>query len=339
MSGGLSDPALRALRHADQVIRETDRNDVFRVYDACRAAVGAIAPLDDFYIALVTPADRRVSYPYLFTNDSFEEAGSVTYGPNGLTAWMLASRRPYRFSDDDGALLNRGNLFGDADPSSDALVVPLLGLEDGEVMGLMGALSDTPNAFADETMRAMEWLAGLVVDRLQSGHPNRRLNLRLVYPELEDDGRSGRLTALNAASRELTELAAALTELARGTGRADGSRAGSAARPGAGSADPELRARLLALSRRCFEIQASLVTRLGPQDDVPTDPLAVLSPRERSVVDLLTGPDGDPGNAGIAAALGISPATVKTHMSSLLEKLGLEHRSELRWLVRSVGRR
>ncbi|HET8594502.1 MAG TPA: LuxR C-terminal-related transcriptional regulator [Intrasporangium sp.] len=319
MSRGLSDAALRALRHADQVIRETDRNDLFRVYDACRAAVGAIAPVDDFYVALVTPADQCVSYPYLFSNDTFEEAGSVTYGPSGLTAWILASRRPYRYSDDDGALLNRGLRFGDPELSKDCVVVPLLGLEGGEVIGLMGALSDTAGAFTDETVRAMEWLAGLVVDRLQAGHPNRRLNLRLVYPELEDEGRSGRLTAVNAAAHGLTELAAELTELARTLESRDETEG--------------LGARLSALSQRCFEIQANLVTRLGPHEEVPADPFAVLSPRERAVVDLVTGPNGDPGNAGIAEALGISQATVKTHMSSLLEKLGLEHRSELRLLA------
>ena len=73
----------------------------------------------------------------------------------------------------------------------------------------------------------------------------------------------------------------------------------------------------------------------GPHRDRRPDPLQALSPRERAVVDLVTGPDGDPGNAAIAATLGIGTATVKTHMGSVLAKLGLEHRSELRWLVRS----
>jgi DNA-binding CsgD family transcriptional regulator len=98
--------------------------------------------------------------------------------------------------------------------------------------------------------------------------------------------------------------------------------------------------RVAALSRRCFELQAALVTRLGVHADLGSapepwsDPLQALSPRERAVVDLVTGPHGDPGNAAIAATLGIGTATVKTHMGSVLAKLGLEHRSELRWLVR-----
>ena len=107
--------------------------------------------------------------------------------------------------------------------------------------------------------------------------------------------------------------------------------------------DPALRDRLAALGRRCFEVQASFVTRLGHQGlgdpeagdggaGAP-DRLEVLSPGERAVVEIVTGPDGDPGNAGVAQALGIGTATVTTHMASVLAKLGLQHRSELRWLV------
>jgi hypothetical protein len=47
------------------------------------------------------------------------------------------------------------------------------------------------------------------------------------------------------------------------------------------------------------------------------------------------GPTGDPGNAGIAKALGIGTPTVKSHMASALAKLGLRNRSELRWLMSS----
>ncbi|WP_347355042.1 LuxR C-terminal-related transcriptional regulator [Intrasporangium sp.] len=316
----LSDAAVRALRYADQLIQEADRSDVFAVYDACRATLGSLAPLDDFYIALINEADRRISYPYLFSNGAFEEAGTVTYAPNGLTAWVVASRRPYRYADDEGALLNRGYRFGDGEPSADTAVVPLLGSEEEGVIGLMGALSDTGDAFTDETVRAMQWLAGLVVDRLRASDPTRGLNLSLVYPEL-DEGRSGSLVALNVAGNALTKMAQELTALAQEV------------------TDAALAERLTELSRRCFGVQAQLVTRLGPTHDAPVDPLRGLSPRERAVVELVTGADGDPGNAGIAAVLGISTATVKTHMSSLLDKLGLEHRSELRWLVRQGSHR
>lgn len=316
----LSDPTIRALRFADQVIHEADRTDVFTVYDACRAAIGAITVLDDFYVALLREQDRRISYPYLFSNGSYAEAGTMTYGPTGVVAWVVASKRAYRHQDDDGALLNRGVRFGDGEPSADAVVVPML-TEDG-VVGVVGALSDTPGTMTDEVVDALTWLAAVVRDRIDAARPGRGLNLAAVYPELQDSGRAGTLTAVNRTASALTAMAAEIQLV----GRMD---------------DADERAAALArLSRRCFEVQAALVTRLGGHagpDSQPghrPDPLDRLSPRERGVVEIVTGPDGDPGNAAIAAALGIGVATVKTHMASVLSKLGLEHRSELRWLVR-----
>lgn len=320
----LSDAAVRALRHADQVIHEADRADVFAVYDACRAAVSAIAQVDDFYVALIREGERQISYPYLFSNNGYVEGGTVTYGPSGVVPWVLASRRPYRYADDGGALLNRAVRFGDGEPSADAVVVPMV--TDEGVVGLLGALSDTPDALGEEVVAAMTWLAGLVQDRLFATSPGRRLDLGLVYPELEDTGRAGALMAVNQASSALSHLAADIDELRRALAHEGG--------------DDAVLERLAEFGRRCFEVQATIVTRLGmrPEHGGPdlggSDPLEGLSPRERAVVSLVTGPDGDPGNAGIAEALDISTATVKTHMASVLAKLGLTHRSELRWLVR-----
>ncbi len=333
----LSDAAVRALRHADQMIREAGRGDVFTVYDACRTAVAALAPVDDFYVGLVQQRDRRVSYPYMFSNGAYEETGTLTYGPGGVVAWVLASQRPYRYRDDAGALLNRGMRFGDDDLSADAVVVPMLG-EDG-VVGLLGALSDTPNSMGDEVVTALEWLAALVVDQVLAAPPNRRLDLRLVYPELEDSGRAGVLMSVNQTATALTEMAAEIESVRRSLAQAVPAHVGADA--------PPVQDRLAALARRCFEVQASLVTRLGHQaggdpdagargEAGVLDPLESLSPRERAVVEIVTGPDGDPGNAGVAQALGIGRATVKTHMASVLSKLGLQHRSELRWLVGRV---
>jgi DNA-binding CsgD family transcriptional regulator len=319
----LSDPVLRALRHADQKMHEVGRGDVFSVYDTCRAAVSALAPVDDFYIALVKDRDRRISYPYLFSNGRYLETGSLTYGPGGVVAWIAASHKPYRYRDDDGALLNRGVRFGDDELSADAAVVPMIG-EEG-LVGIIGALSDTPSVFTDEVVTAMTWLAGVVLDRVQAADPGRRLDLSLVYPELEDDGRAGALLAVNRTSSALTGMAAEIDELR--------------AQLDTLTADGTLDERLEALSRRCFEVQAAIITRVGQHASVDgagesrPDPLEGLSPRERDVVALVTSRTGDPGNAGIARALDIGTATVKTHISSALGKLGLQHRSELRWLV------
>jgi DNA-binding CsgD family transcriptional regulator len=319
----LSDPVVRALRHADQVIHEAERGDAFAVYDACRAAVAAISQLDDFYVALVQERDRQISYPYLFGNGQYLEAGTVTYGPRGVVAWVMASRKPYRFRDDGGALLNRGVRFGDGDLSADAVVVPMV--DDHVVVGLIGALSDSPDAFTDEVVTAMTWLAGLVVDRVLTATPSRRLHLSLVYPELQDTGRAGTLMAVNQAASALTEMAGQIGEIREQL---------QTTRPDDASVE-----RLDALRRRCFEVQAALVTRLGAHTtgDEPTsagpDIFEALSPRERAVVELVMDPAGDPGNAGIAEALGIGTPTVKSHMASALAKLGVRHRSELRWLL------
>jgi DNA-binding CsgD family transcriptional regulator len=319
----LSDLTIRALRHADHVMHEADRSDVFTVYDACRAAVGAITRLDDFYVALVHEQDRELSYPYVFSNGRYLETGTLAYGPSGVVAWVLASHRAYRYRDDGGALLNRGVRFGDGQLSADAVVVPMLG-DDG-VVGLLGALSDTPDVMTDEVVTALTWLAALVLDRIHAASPGRRLNLGVVYPELSDDGRAGTLMAVNQASSALTRLALDIEETAEELPP---------------DADDGARDRLALLSRRCFEVQAALMTRLGGRAETArgtspvSDPLEGLSAREREVVALVIGPDGDPGNAGIAAALDIGTATVKTHVASVLAKLGLQHRSELRWLVR-----
>jgi DNA-binding CsgD family transcriptional regulator len=319
----LSDPVVRALRQADQAIREAERGDSFSVYDACRAAVAAISRLDDFYIALVEERDRQISYPYLFGNGQYLETGTMTYGPRGLIAWLTASHKPYRYRDDGGALLNRGMRFGDGELSTDAVVVPLV--DDVGVIGVMAALSDSAEAFTDETVAAMTWLSGLVVDRVLAASPSRRLDLGLVYPELLDTGRAGTLTAVNHTASALTAMAAEIDEIRR-----DAEEQGLT---------PSTSARLEALGRRCFEVQAALVTRLGAHASAesatvpPQDPLDSLSPRERSVVELVVGPGGDPGNAGIASTLGITIPTVKSHMASALAKLGLRNRSELRWVV------
>ena len=55
-------------------------------------------------------------------------------------------------------------------------------------------------------------------------------------------------------------------------------------------------------------------------------PRAALSPREREVLALVA--EGR-SNKAIAAALFVSPNTVKTHVASLLDKLGAESRAQL----------
>jgi len=98
-----------------------------------------------------------------------------------------------------------------------------------------------------------------------------------------------------------------------------------------------LRRTAQALDRQPERLAADLLTRGLEQEALcarAEASLASLTPRERQVV-LLT--RRGLTNRQIAAALVISPETVKTHVRHALEKFGLSSKAELRLLLLDLG--
>jgi DNA-binding NarL/FixJ family response regulator len=74
----------------------------------------------------------------------------------------------------------------------------------------------------------------------------------------------------------------------------------------------------------------------GARTEHARDRLATLSPRERDVA-LAIGLGHGHGNAEIAATLHLSVATVKGHVSRLLDKLEVDNRVQIALLVQAAG--
>ncbi|MEE1927495.1 response regulator transcription factor [Streptomyces sp. TRM 70351] len=89
-----------------------------------------------------------------------------------------------------------------------------------------------------------------------------------------------------------------------------------------------------AVTRRLIrELAAPAAASAGPARDAPAE-LAALTAREREVLGLL----GEGlANAEIAAALSMAEATVKTHVSRILRKLGLRSRARAAVRAREWG--
>ena len=97
-------------------------------------------------------------------------------------------------------------------------------------------------------------------------------------------------------------------------------------------ANPAFEVVTVAATEGDADVAADVVLVARERDDAPpratrrdTAHGAVLSNREREILALLA--DGL-GNKQIAARLGISPNTVKTHLEMLFDKLGVSSRAE-----------
>jgi DNA-binding CsgD family transcriptional regulator len=313
------------LRTADRRLRRLRSGDRSEIYRICRIALSALAPVDSFYIGLIRDESTMV-FPYTYDRGEFLSPDIIPYRPGGLTHWIKASRQTYRWSDDNGMLLNRGVPFGvEEDVSSDALVAPMIGTGSGDVVGLISIQTYRPQSYTEDHVEALEWLANAVVLTISRDEEDRARNAAL-YPELDTRVITDLEDLADHLWVRLEQIQTAIAALA---------------------AEPEIRTSagltsdLVHLARLCEDLQietadaSSMVARAAEaktSTGAVDDARPILTPRERDIVLLIV--DGL-SNHEIADRLEMAEKTVKTHVTRILRKFNVTQRSGVAWQIRS----
>lgn len=299
-------------------MREASATDPRSVYNACAVAMQCVAPVDDFYVALIDEVNMVTTFPFLLHRGEVQPTSALPYGERGLTAWIIASRRSYTFDHDHGRLVNRGYTFGDDDYSADAIITPML--RGDRAIGLMAVLSNRPSVFGVVHVAAMEWLTRAATLVLTEPEPNRFTQLFDGHPELLA---GGALEELNAPARDLQRIQS-LAESAIATAASD---------PVATQA---LLREIIKLSQDAeARAMSRLVTTAADASHTSSPAWSALSRREREVAEALA-TDPDLSNAQLGTALGLAETTVKSHVAAILRKLELSSRREIHWVVRGA---
>lgn len=319
---------MEILRHADRRLRQVPNDDVHEMCAVVRRAVTAMAPVDAFFVGLYS-GDRVLFIPYVHADGRDRGADTSRYGQHGLSAWVRASARPYRFADDNGQMIHKGAPMGDSRPSADAIAVPMFDLDNGQVVGMLNAQSYAAGSFDDVFVTGMEWLAKALVVALGGRSLDaQRADLYGDFPELDTGRPLSVVDLLDAASDRFDDVADLVDDLHE---RLDD-------RPIDGTqAMPltDLVARLDDIQIECRRAAAQLTMMAVRATDQGQRerPGATLTGRELEIAELIA--TESLSNGELARRLTISEKTVKTHVSNILTKLGIRQRSELAWLLRA----
>jgi DNA-binding CsgD family transcriptional regulator len=299
------------LREAYHKIEALFRSDHYGLYDYVRFVAGKIAHVDAFFVGFLQ-GTSRIRYPYGYDDGEYVNPDTHNFGPNGQTAWLLSHRQTYRLAYDNGAALHAGIPVGEAGRrSADAVTVPIFRpAKSGpsQLFGLLSMQSYTPGSYDDNAVRAFEWLCELVE--------------RVLTREGEDREALRRLPAGDAAPNLLTSdhvmeylshRIASIREIAAEA-----------------MDEPDVRASVHAHLGRIIDatehIQSELIEMLMETDEGPERRYASLTKAQQNVAVLLAdGLDNDQ----LAAELGISLNTVKTHLSAILRKYGMAYRAQV----------
>lgn len=297
---------MEILRGADRRISSSRPDEAGHRYEACRHALGAIAPVDSFYVGVFT--DRQVlTVDAVFDRDIPYGGDVIPFGPDGLSAHVLRTAKTYTWDEDDGRLILDGLRFGDRSAvSQDAVATPIISA-DGSVAGLLAALSYRRHAFDAEFVAAAEWLAtALAVSNDHHAAMLDRLDLSAIYPDRP---------AEQAAEQMLIQVRQTLTQIDHYL-----SAAGHHS-----PQDADLAEALRLLKDMRSYLKPDDRPRLRPTSSYD---LSRLTQREREIVNTLLAA-GPLTNRQLAQRFGISEYTVKGHIGKILTKLGLDNRRAL----------
>jgi len=299
------------LREAYHKIEALFRSDHYGLYDYVRVVAGKIAHVDAFFVGFLQ-GTSRVRYPYGHDDGQYVDPDTHNFGPDGQTAWLIKHRQTYRFAYDNGAALHAGIPLGaPGRRSQDAVTVPIFRpAKDGpdQLFGMLSMQSYTPRSYDDNAVRAFEWLCE-VVERVLTREGEDRESLRRL--PAGDVGPN--LLTSDHVMEYLTHRVASIREIA--TEALD--------EPDTGAA---VHAHLDRIVDVAEHIQSELIEMLMETDEGPERRFRGLTKAQQTVAVLLAdGLDNDQ----LAAELGVSLNTVKTHLSAILRKYGFHSRSQV----------
>ncbi|MET7277271.1 LuxR C-terminal-related transcriptional regulator [Kribbella sp. NPDC005582] len=299
------------LREAYHKIEALFRADHYGLYDYVRFVAAKIARVDTFYVGFLH-GTSRVRYPYGYDDGRYVDPDTHRFGPNGQTAWLLKHRQTYRFAYDNGAVLHAGVPIGEVGRrSEDVVTVPIFRpVKDGpdQLFGMLSMQSYEPHSYDDNAVRAFEWLAGVVERVLTREGEDRDALRRLPAGDVGPD-----LLTSDHVMEYLAHRIASIREIATEAMVEDGVTAG-------------VHGHLVRIIDTTEHIQSELIEMLMETDEGPERRFAGLTKAQQGIAVLLAdGLDNDQ----LAAELGISLNTVKTHLSAILRKYGMAHRAQV----------
>nr|WP_246242135.1 LuxR C-terminal-related transcriptional regulator [Flexivirga aerilata] len=300
-------------------MRTAERGRHATRYAICRTTISALTRVDSFYIGFYRDEDT-LFIPYIYDHDEFISPDIGVFSKQGVSYWVRASKRPYRYQDDNGARLANAIPFGDeTEVSHDAVVVPLFDTGSGDVAGLMSIQSLEPDVYDDQVVRALDWLARALMHSFARDAAERdQLDLYSIYPELNSADLRNELDLIGEVNVRLDRLHNAIRALA----------------DKATSQSPAMVEDTGRLQLLCEELQieiGDLVGRLQRKAPDGPDPKAGLTSREAEIAELIA--REGLSNAELADRLHISQKTVKTHVGNVLRKLGVAQRSAIAWTL------